>query len=590
MAGRESWRPRVVRRPPWSLPSVLTVGGMLVVLGSLLLTACVGIPTSGPVHQGVGVTNERDEPFTRVIAQPPRPGMKPDQIVQGFLFASGSFDDDHAAARLFLTSDAAAHWNADAGATVYDSSSPTAVGYQDLGDTVRFTAPMAGHISAQGEYSPASGGTARADFTLRRVGGEWRIAKLPDGLLLDTFDVDRSYRSYDIYFPDPSRTVLVPEQVLVPVGPGVSTSLVHALLAGPSPWLAPAVRSAIPTGTKLVVDSVPTGDGVAVVDLTAPAAAVAGRDAAAMSAQFAWTLRQLSGVTSLRITVDDVPLRAPGVGAVQSPDAWPSFDPDGGASDAAALYDTGSRLELLKDDQELRVAGPTGDGSVHLVDPALSMDQRSVAGLDPTGNRLLVGGLGGAAPSTVLRSVGLLAPTWDRFGAVWTVDQAGPVQRFWEAQPGAEATRIAVHDLPAGRIVAFRIARDGVRAVAVVRGPGGGKVYLARIERTGDRPVVAGFRLIPTSTDDVVDVAWGSSDRLVLLAHPTPGAPAQPLAVDLSGNTTQSMGSITGSTIVSVSAAPKNPVLVSTAAGTLYWFTGFGWDSLGGGRDPAYPG
>jgi hypothetical protein len=590
MAGRETWRPRVVRRPPLSLPSVALLSGMLVVLGSLLLTACVGIPTSGPVHQGVGVPNERDEPFTRVIAQPPRPGMKPDQIVQGFLFASGSFDDDHAAARLFLTSDAANRWNADSGATVYDSSSPTAVSYQDVGDIVRFTAPAAGRISGQGEYTPDSERTVRTDFTLRRVAGEWRIAKLPDGLLLSTFDVDRSYRSYDIYFPDPSRSVLVPEQVLVPVGPGVSTSLVRALLAGPSPWLGPAVRTAIPTGTKLVVDSVPVRDGVAVVNLTQPAAAAVGRDAAAMSAQIAWTLRQLSGVSSLRITVDDVPLRAPGVGAVQSPASWPSFDPDGGTSDAAALYDTGSRLELLKDDQEQRVAGPTGDGSVHLLDPALSMDQRTVAGLDATGDRLLVGGLGGAAPVTVLRSAALLPPTWDRFGGVWTVDQAGTAPRFWQVLPGGEATRVAVHDLPAGRVVAFRIARDGVRAVVVIRGADGGRVYVARIERTGDRPVVAGFRPIPTGTDDVVDVAWGSSDRLVLLAHPQPGAPAQPLSIDLSGSTTQSMGSISGSTIVSVTAAPKNPVLVSTQAGTLYWFTGFGWDSLGAGRDPAYPG
>ena len=49
-------------------------------------------------------------------------------------------------------------------------------------------------------------------------------------MLLTSFDVGRSYRSFDVYFPDPSRSVLVPDQLLLPVGPGVSTSLVRALL------------------------------------------------------------------------------------------------------------------------------------------------------------------------------------------------------------------------------------------------------------------------------------------------------------------------------------------------------------------------
>ena len=55
-----------------------------------------------------------------------------------------------------------------------------------------------------------------------------------------------------------------------------------------------------------------------------------------MSAQLVWTLRQLGGISAVRITVDSVPLQVPGTGDVQNINAWPGFNPDGGLSDAKA--------------------------------------------------------------------------------------------------------------------------------------------------------------------------------------------------------------------------------------------------------------
>ena len=121
------------------------------------------------------------------------------------------------------------------------------------------TAPQVGAISAQGEYDRATPGTSRrATSSCAKVDGQWRIACLPTGLLLDPNDVEPRLPVVRHLLPRPGPHRLVPNPVFVPVGPGSRRPrLVRALLAGPTPWLAPAVRTAIPAGTKLVVDSAP---------------------------------------------------------------------------------------------------------------------------------------------------------------------------------------------------------------------------------------------------------------------------------------------------------------------------------------------
>ena len=70
--------------------------GAVALLVVPLLAACVSIPTSGPIQQGVEVGVENTDQVIRVIARPPQPDMTPTEIVSGFLQASASFEDDHA--------------------------------------------------------------------------------------------------------------------------------------------------------------------------------------------------------------------------------------------------------------------------------------------------------------------------------------------------------------------------------------------------------------------------------------------------------------------------------------------------------------
>ena len=92
-----------------------------------MLTGCASIPTSGPVEQRGEVRTERDDPFVRVLAKGPADGMTQTQIVEGFLRASASFDDDHAVARLFLAPEAVSAWDPTQGAVVYADDADRAI-------------------------------------------------------------------------------------------------------------------------------------------------------------------------------------------------------------------------------------------------------------------------------------------------------------------------------------------------------------------------------------------------------------------------------------------------------------------------------
>jgi len=77
----------------------------LAVVGLLLLLplpAC-GLPVPDGVQTSGPVAAERGEPLAlKVIPPGPQPGASPEEVVNGFLVAQRSPDDDHAVARQFL--------------------------------------------------------------------------------------------------------------------------------------------------------------------------------------------------------------------------------------------------------------------------------------------------------------------------------------------------------------------------------------------------------------------------------------------------------------------------------------------------------
>jgi hypothetical protein len=554
-----------------------------VVAAACLLSACAGVPTSGPIEQGPAIAAGGEDQFIRVIARPPREGMTPEEVVRGFQEATASPDAGYTVARQYLTPVASTTWQPSAGVIVYDNP-----GLTFTRDNVIVTAEgsLGGTIDESGQYSVAAPGTPlRSVYTLERVEGEWRLAGVPQGLVLGRGDIDRGFRSFNLYYFTRDFTTLVPAPVTVPLSDaGLATQLVRGLIDGPTEWLAPAVRTAFPEGTRLALDAVPVVDGVADVALTAEVTIADEPTRQALSAQLTWTLRQLPDITGVRMTVNGQPFLVSGAGTVQSIDSWPSYDPN--AFPLTALGYAIDERGLLKIDLADSLTF-VGRPKPELVAPAVSFDSTIVAGLAPNRRAVWSYPLGTELPGTRL-FVGteLSRPSWDRAGNIWVVDRGAGLILI----RGKTTAPVPVVGLPEGvsdkDVLAVAVARDGTRMAILVRRGTRVEPMVARIERTGESVRVAAPRRIESVITEAVDLAWRDADTLVVLGS-TGASSLEVLQLGVGTSRLRRTGAPEGA--ITLAAAPERTILVG-ADGDLFRSTGSTWARLGAGSDPVYPG
>ncbi|MGD9954875.1 MAG: GerMN domain-containing protein, partial [Candidatus Nanopelagicales bacterium] len=350
---------------------------LLAVLASVasVLAGCAGVPTSGPIEQGPSIAAPGNDQFIRVIARPPVDGMTPEEVVRGFQEATASQDTGFGVAKQYLTAVAATTWNPAKGVTIYDTSGLT---FESAGSTVSAVGRQSGEIDRSGQYTVAAPGTQLSvEYRLQRIDGQWRISALPDGLVLGRGDIDRGYRAFNLYYFTRDSSILVPAPVMLPLSnAGVATRLVSALLAGPTPWIAPSVRTGFPEGTTLVPEAVPVVDGVADVALSDAVLTADDRARQSLSAQLVWTLRQLPDISGVRISVNGRPLLVPGVGSTQSMTDWVTYDPDA-VPDTFTAYALSGDGRLLKVDADAPVA-PVLTPEPSGVLPAVSLEATDV--------------------------------------------------------------------------------------------------------------------------------------------------------------------------------------------------------------------
>ncbi|HZS20648.1 MAG TPA: hypothetical protein VFA63_06645, partial [Pseudonocardiaceae bacterium] len=104
----------------------------LVIVGCAALAGCAAIPASSDLEV------IRSMPVGAQLAPPPGPerGVDPFRLVREFIEATGSAANGHAAARAFLTRNAAASWDDRAGVTVIEDA-PGAAPETGPGDGIR---------------------------------------------------------------------------------------------------------------------------------------------------------------------------------------------------------------------------------------------------------------------------------------------------------------------------------------------------------------------------------------------------------------------------------------------------------------------
>ena len=85
------------------------LAGAALLVAVSVLSACVGIPASGPVAEGPTIDKEVGRPNV-YLPEGPTPGATQEQILRGFISAFVGPQNDYKVARQFLTTDFSGKW------------------------------------------------------------------------------------------------------------------------------------------------------------------------------------------------------------------------------------------------------------------------------------------------------------------------------------------------------------------------------------------------------------------------------------------------------------------------------------------------
>jgi hypothetical protein len=528
----------------------------------LLASGCVSVPTDGPVVEGRPAGEPVPPPNVSVIATGPRPGDSPLAVVEGFLSSMASYEPGYPTSREYLTPEASAEWQPEAGIAIYGAGQGSRnVSATEQGVTIALR--LEARVAQDGSYTPAEPGSRLVlDLSVTQVDGEWRIDAPPDGLVMTEFDFNREFAAYASYFFDPWYTVLVPDLTYLPVRGNLPTLLVQDLLDGPTEWLDPAVRSAVDPGVTLTSGSVVLSGTVARVDLSSQVALVSPQQRDRLAAQLAWTLRQAPGVAEVAVISDGRPVPLPSSGnGVVSAEEYAFYDPAAVPAGDLLFAVADGRVVVVSDDEATPVAGPLGSGGPFR-SVAVGPRATTAAAVSADGRSVVRAGLtNDSVAQTEQVGTDLAPPSYDRQDRVWLVDRQGGTSRVLLLDEDAEARPVPAGALEEVRVERMQVAPDGVRLAAVYESDGARRLLLALVVARRDGEIRIGqVRDLPLEQMDPVDVAWASPTTLALLGDD--GGEVQPFLVEMADGELSSRGQVAGA--VSLAASPGQPLVIAT--------------------------
>ena len=564
-------------------PTLLLLGTVLL---ALLAGGCVRVPTSGPVEYQSPTASAPQRGGVAVFPAGPVGNATPRQIVEGFLDAMASYQPGYPVAREFLTAEAAGQW-ATGRVQVFDSIGATSLRVR--GPSVSMTARRTDAITADGQWrSFGTGSEITVDFPLRRVDGQWRIARPPDGVLMSRFDTSREFDAFHLYFFDTGFRWFVPERRFLPARSSVESVLVSRLIAGPSAWLAPVVRTGIPEGATGAPTVTVVGETAMVNFDDLRMNALTDDQRRYLYAQLSETLGQV-GIVAVSIRVRQVPLTISGLPEEAIPVAqWSRFDPTTDTVDGVAFAFTKGRLTQL----------PSAGLGASLVDqlgrpPGLSCAvSRSIdrlAIVSPDGRSVRVADGVSGKPRVVLTGAGVPQPSFDGYDDLWMVSRA-PTGSTAFAYRGNRLLPVNLDGLANRQILGLRVSDDGVRAAMAVSRGSGTDVVIARVARSGAGvgPSIAAPITLPTSLTRIAGIAWSDPDTVAVLGA-RGSAPLQPYLVTIDGSSTATVGQSPSAR--NLAAADGQPLLLGSTDGTIVGHEqGSSWLRITDGTAPCYPG
>ncbi|MGO4679867.1 LpqB family beta-propeller domain-containing protein [Microbacterium sp. 2MCAF23] len=529
--------------------------GAVVALALLGLTACASLPITGDVRPGLSADQSDGGSDLAFVPQGPSDGMDPKEIVRGFIDAASSPKDSWGIARQFLTSGEAQKWKPDAGVTIDTGSAGRRFDLPDLpkdasSATVRLGLQQTGIVDETGAYSGTPvNRAAELPFELaKNKDGQWRISAAPDGIVLDadSFAAADVFAPYDLQYFDPTWTYLVPDVRWFPKRENTASRIVQSLVSGkPSSWLNGAVRTAFTGDIALGRNTVTPDSQVAEVALTNAALDADPVTLARMRTQLERSLSGV-GVLQVKLTVSGRDLNAGSASpASTSVDSRPLVLTDKGFG-----YLTGGELAPVAG-----VSAPLQNFPEAITAIRAASGAQRVAVQGASGHVYAV--TDGRTDEIDARP-GLIVPTLDPYGYIWTVPQSSPSSILaWSNLAKSQPAFAGPPD--ASQIMAMAVSRDGARLAMAVSANGQIRIEVAAITRD-DRGAptaigVANPNVIawPTGATDItwlddttVGVLTTDGSSLVLRAQQV-GGPAKTVDVP---DTTQSIAPASPSTTV----------------------------------------
>ncbi|MER3388655.1 MAG: LpqB family beta-propeller domain-containing protein [Microcella sp.] len=542
----------------------------LLALPAILLAGCVSVPFESGVEAGGPIDTGVDANFD-FLPSGPSEGASQEEILSGFLTATTASQDNYRIARSYLADDTAETWNPYAG-TLVRAREGTVVRVDDT--TLSYTVPVTASVDSVGRYTSSESATAQSlpPFGFVQVEGEWRIAELGDGILISQQAFPNAFSQHTLYYYDLAFRNLVPDLRWFPARAEVPTRIVRALLESPTSWLQDATVSAVPEGTQLAAAPVEVVDGVARVDLTNEVLGLSDDARQLLRLQLAASLRAVSGVAGVQVTVDQNVLAIPDFTA-GAPEVVPQVD-------ARTLALTEDGFGFVTGAGEVEALGSLAD----------SVEQREATRLVLGPSRTIAALLGpegvwlartSSAPDLLLDArPGLVGPGIDGYQFVWSVaaDGAGGVLAF-ELDGTPREVDAALPDDQ--RIVSMQISRDDTRALLLLDGATGPRLVVASIvrdEATGVPVRLGELRELPISGDGAIDATWVDEVRVASVSVTEDGTVVELHEV---GGRSRSLGLPPGAVQIVGGNSGVEGIRVLGQNGAIFEPRGSGWQSTG---------
>lgn len=562
---------------------------------SAMLAGCAGIPDSGGVHR-VNTTDIDSQSTVRYAPAGPVKDANPKQIVSGFLDAMLAYPVTTGVASSFLTAEGAKNWQSSAGVQIYlnprvgTSTAVLGSGSDSTGNSrVRLSVHTEAALDVQGRYRRV-GDDDNFSLLLTKVKGQWRIDNPPNGFLIDRKFFDDYYRQFSLYFFDRPGKRLVADPIYLPIGEQLATSMMTSLLRGPRESPSGFARTYIPARSQLQTSVPLRRDGLAEVEFKQDLISLPQAEQERLSAQIVWTLRQVDGLSGVRILGAESGINPQGSGA-QSLDAWSTFGPPSTPGTFFAIQ--GNKIVRMSGRSVGVLAGDWGDDARSARSVAVHRSEEQLAIVTKNGETLEIGGLSRDAKTVVARYSGndFSNPVFDDRGQVWSFDRQDGKTRL-RLFAGKSITQVPIGGLADIDIESFALAPGQSRYAVVGRSGNGTGIYVGDV-LAGDKDQV--LRLGTSRQLDLGDagltaprsIVWENTGSVAFLANKSPVG-SQVFRARIDGSNVLGGSASVGPLLPGVQATSlalsggEDPVqYVGDNQGRLWWQSGIGrWQQL----------